>query len=410
MYKYSKDGVSVVTVLDKRKVKKTGLYPVKVQVICNRKQKYYSTGMDLSIKEWDLLPHSKTRKLTSARYNLENSFSLIKNQVEQLVFRGEFSFDILNARLGRYSGISVNSVFLKKIEELKTNGQANTYLSYKGTLNKIEQFAGKHISFQEININWLIRCEHFWRSTGICYTSISIHFRNLKCIINMARKDGIIKEGQYPFGKGKYEIPNGSERKLALTLEQIKKLVTYEDGTETTAKYRDLWFFSYLCNGINFRDMIFLKYANIINGEICFKRAKTARNTRHSKIIHAVITPEMQAIINKWGNPNLSPETCIFPFARGTEDPFEKVKLIREIVTECNKVLRKITQEVGIPRVTTYSARHSFATVLKRSGVNIAYISESLGHSNLSITENYLAGFETEERIKNSALLTNFNS
>lgn len=410
MYKYSKDGVSVVTVLDKRKVKKNGLYPVKVQVICNRKQKYYSTGLDLSIKEWDLLPHSKVRKLTSARYNLENSFSLIKNQVEQLVFRGEFSFDILNARLGRYSGISVNSVFLKKMEELKTNGQANTYLSYKGTLNKIEQFAGKQISFQEISINWLIRCEHFWRSSGICYTSISIHFRNLKCIINMARKDGIIKEGQYPFGKGKYEIPNGSERKLALTLEQIKKLVTYEDGTETTAKYRDLWFFSYLCNGINFRDMIFLKYANIINGEICFKRAKTARNTRHSKIIHAVITPEMQAIISKWGNPNLSPETCIFPFARGTEGPFEKVKLIREIVTECNKVLRKITQEVGIPRVTTYSARHSFATVLKRSGVNIAYISESLGHSNLSITENYLAGFETEERIKNSALLTNFSS
>lgn len=224
----------------------------------------------------------------------------------------------------------------------------------------------------------------------------------------MARKDGIIKESQYPFGKGKYEVPSGSGRKLALTLEQIKKLITYTDGTKTTEMYRDLWFFSYLCNGINFRDMIFLQYSNIINGEICFVRAKTARNTKYGKTIHAVITSEMQTIINKWGNPEISPDNYIFPFAKGTENPFEKVKLIREIVTECNRVLKKIAHDVGIPRITTYSARHSFATVLKRSGVNIAYISESLGHSNIAITENYLAGFEVDERRKNSALLTKF--
>jgi integrase len=55
-----------------------------------------------------------------------------------------------------------------------------------------------------------------------------------------------------------------------------------------------------------------------------------------------------------------------------------------------------------------YTARHSFASVLKRSRANIAYISDSLGHSDLKITENYLASFEREERIKNAALLTNW--
>ena len=168
-------------------------------------------------------------------------------------------------------------------------------------------------------------------------------------------------------------------------------------------------FSSYLCNGINFRDLLYLQYSNIINGEICFIRAKTARNTKHSKIIHAVITPEMQKIIEKWGNPPKSPETYIFPFATGKENPFERVKLVRDVVTECNQILYKISHKTGIPRVTTYSARHSFATVLKRSGVNISYISESLGHSNLAITENYLASFEAEERKKNSILLTRFD-
>ena len=218
MYKYSKDGISVLTVLDKRKVKKSGLFPIKVQVIYNRKQKYYSTGQEVSIREWEQLPRSKTRKLSSIRHNVENSFSLVRQQVETLAFRGEFSFDILNARLGRYSGISVNSVFLKKMEELKSNGQANTYFSYKGTLHKIEQFAGKQISFQEISINWLNRCEHFWLSTGSSYSSMSFYFRNLKCIMNMARKDGIIKESQYPFGKGKYEVPSGWTKWLSNSL------------------------------------------------------------------------------------------------------------------------------------------------------------------------------------------------
>lgn len=95
----------------------------------------------------------------------------------------------------------------------------------------------------------------------------------------------------------------------------------------------------------------------------------------------------MQKIIEKWGNPPKSPETYIFPFATGKENPFERVKLVRDVVTECNQILYKISHKTGIPRVTTYSARHSFATVLKRSGVNISYISESLGHSNLAITE-----------------------
>lgn len=409
MYKYAKDGVSVLTVLDKRKQKMNGLYPVKVQVIYNRKQKYYSTGQEMSIKDWEALPHARSRRLSEIRRNIENSFSLIKLQVETLTFQGEFSFDILNARLGKYSELSVNALFQKKLEELKDNGQANTYLSYKGSLKKIEQFSGKHIPFHEITVNWLNRFERDLSAAGISYSSMGFYFRNLKCILNIARKDGIVKESQYPFGKGKYEIPTGCGRKLALNLKEIQKIITYSDGTEKTEMFRDLWFFSYLCNGINFRDMLYLQYSNIVNGEICFIRAKTARSTKRSKVIHAVITPEMQTIIDKWGNPPTSPDILIFPFATGTENPFEKVKLVREVVTECNQILYNISRKTGIPHFTTYSARHSFATVLKRSGVNIAYISESLGHSNLAITENYLASFEVEERKKNSALLTKFD-
>ena len=93
MYKYSKDGVSVLTVLDKRKQKKNGLFPIKVQVIYNRKQKYYSTGQEASVTDWEKLPYARNHRLSGIRRNVENSFSLIKQQVEILSFQGEFHLD-----------------------------------------------------------------------------------------------------------------------------------------------------------------------------------------------------------------------------------------------------------------------------------------------------------------------------
>ena len=73
-----------------------------------------------------------------------------------------------------------------------------------------------------------------------------------------------------------------------------------------------------------------------------------------------------------------------------------------------NKRMANIGQALGIGNISTYTARHSFATVLKRAGANIAYISESLGHQDLKTTENYLACFEREERQKNAELLSKF--
>ena len=70
--------------------------------------------------------------------------------------------------------------------------------------------------------------------------------------------------------------------------------------------------------------------------------------------------------------------------------------------------MAEISKELKYDNISTYTARHSYATVLKRSGANIAFISESLGHSDLRTTENYLASFEQEERAKNALKLTEF--
>ena len=70
MYKYNKDGVSILTILDTRHPKQNGLFPVKVQVVYNRIQKYYSTGKELSPDNWAILPTTKSQKLLSVKKRL----------------------------------------------------------------------------------------------------------------------------------------------------------------------------------------------------------------------------------------------------------------------------------------------------------------------------------------------------
>lgn len=265
MFKYSRDGVSVLTILDTRRAKKSGLFPVKVQVVFRRKQKYYSTGKELSKEDWERLLKAKSRLLTEIRTDIESSFSNIKQQVNELIQKGEFNIETLSFRLGKQiKDVNLRSAFNLKMQELKDNEQASTYLSYQSALKSLESFGGTNVPLDRITIDWLKRCERFFLSEGKSYPSISIYFRTLKCVLNRAVRDGILKESSFPFGKNKYEIPEGCGRKLALTLPEIKKVMSYQDETNDLEEFRDLWFFSYLCNGINFMDLLFLQYSNIV--------------------------------------------------------------------------------------------------------------------------------------------------
>ena len=125
------------------------------------------------------------------------------------------------------------------------------------------------------------------------------------------------------------------------------------------------------------------------------------------KEIRVVVTERMQEIINKRGNEP-APDQFIFPIINGKEDALALKHKTQYLIRAINKRMMGIGKQLGIGSISTYTARHSFATVLKRAGANIAYISESLGHSDLKTTENYLASFEREERQKNAELLTQF--
>ena len=95
------------------------------------------------------------------------------------------------------------------------------------------------------------------------------------------------------------------------------------------------------------------------------------------------------------GNPINLPENFMFGILQGNESSKIEVSHVKQF----KKTINKHTKRIGIAldidiKLTTYVARHTFATVLKRSGASIEFISESLGHKDLKTTENYLGSFE----------------
>ena len=407
MLQYSKDGTSVSAMLDTRRTKSDGKCPVKIRVTHRRTRWYYPTGKDLTPEEWSALSTTKARAMVSIRKDIESSYQIVRSAVEELTTAGAFTFDALNNRLKGATSDTVNTAFRAKISAFNQQGQVGTATVYDTILKGIERFAGAHIPFDAVTVSWLVRYAAFLQSEGKKQTTIAIHLRHLRAILNEARRQGIVKEAQYPFGRGRFEIQEGEGRKMALTLEQIGQIARYDDGSEATAKYRDYWLFLYLCNGINVADFVRLRYRDIVNGEICFVRQKTARTTRTRKEIRVVVTDRMLAIIDRWGNPP-APDRFIFPVLDGSEDAMRRKLKTQYLTRAINKRMATIGEALGIGNISTYTACHSFATVLKRAGANIAYISESLGHNALKTTENYLASFEREERVKNAELLTKF--
>lgn len=405
MIKVVKNGVVVSVLLDTRTVNKEGTYPVKIKVYFQRKPKYYPTGICMSTKkELEEVLESKSKKNIEIQDIIGKELSRILKNVDILLERGTFSFSNLNNMLGKNIGGSLNEMISAKIKELENEEKFGSSAFYKGTLSLLKRYMKHDVPIKEVTVEWLNGLEKFILKTAN-QTTVAMNMRNIRAIMNIAKQVGVIRESDYPFGRGKYQIKEGSGKKNALNKKQLKAIAEYSDGSMTTEFYRDLWLFIYFCNGLNVADLISLKFSDIQNGEISFIRKKTKDRTRDVKRIYAAITPKMYSIINKWGNdPKKS--VYIFPFLKPGDSAWEHEKKKKNLTKLINKRMKMIGEKLNFGKITTYVARHTYATVLRNEGVPISIISPMLGHSSVTTTEIYLADLESEYRAKNASLLS----
>ena len=400
--------------LDTRRAKKDDTYPVKLRITFERKTVYYPTKHSLTKENYEKVFSKKPRKPYK---DILLELTALENKAIKIIEDiGDFSFELFDRRFSDKSSNlgSVFRAFTEHIDILKEKGNIRNSDIYKSARKSFTDFKDLNsIRFEQITPSFLEDYEKWMRERPRSITTTAMYLRCLRKIFRKAIKDGIVKESRYPFGNredGKYTIPEPQNIKKALSIPDIKKILEYKAELESVEKYyRDIWVFSYLGNGMNIKDICLLKYKHIDGNSIYFDRAKTVNTNRKSKPIVVPLIAQNKQIIKEWGNKNTMPNSYVFPVLKDGLDAETVEKRIKQFTKQINKYIQRIAKKLKIEsHITTYTARHSFATVLKRSGVSTEFISESLGHTNLKTTENYLDSFEDETRLEHIKKLLDF--
>jgi integrase len=304
------------------------------------------------------------------------------------------------------------SAHLFYIDKLLQEHRIGSAVSYQTSYYSFFKFKGD-VRLTDVTPTYLHQYENWMLAQDYSKTTIGIYTRQLRTLFNEAIEQGFIRrEKHYPFGRRKYVPPTGRNVKKALTLQEVAKLYYYQPACEQEQWAKDFWFFSYLANGINTKDIALLKYRNIQGEYLVFERAKTEKSTRTDpKPISLFISEDLQQIIDRWRNKGREPGNYLFPILSPSITPMRQYELIELFVASINDWMRKIKKKVGIEKnITCYVARHTFSMVMKRSGVSTEFIQEALGHTNIKTTENYLDSFEKEVKKEFANKLVSFKS
>lgn len=394
---------TVNVVCYKSKVLKNNESPLMLRVCKDRKMKYQSLGISINPALWDFKTNKPARNCPNKEYIekliAEKAKAYTEKIIELKAMDKEFTATTLVEKVNNPIKLkTVGDVFLDYIQRLTAEKRTGYMLSIKQVYNSLIRF-NKHLNiyFPDIDITWLRKYETWLRSNNIKENTIGIRFRTLRAIYNLAIEENIVKAEYYPFKKYKVSKLHEETAKRAITKDEINSILNYKSSNPYTRFPIDLFTFTYLTGGINFVDIAYLTKDNIIDDRLVYYRRKT------SKLIKLPLQPKAIELINKYSNPD---NPYLFPILSTFHKTEQQQRnRIHKVITKVNDRLKAIGKELNLPiDLTTYVARHSFATSLKRSGVQTSMISEMLGHSSETVTQIYLDNFgndQMEEAMKN---------
>ncbi|MHA7056810.1 tyrosine-type recombinase/integrase [Aquimarina sp. M1] len=412
---------SISIYLDKRRAKTNGKYPVRLRVFTPnpRKQKLYPTVFDFTEKEFESIWVDKSSKKGYGETRLQ--IQTVENKANKVASEiTPFTFSQFEKKLFRKKneGIKVGYHYKQIISEYTKQNRISTANSYAYSEKAIQAFVNEqtnksysNLTLIDIDKNWLQDFETYMRDKGRSITTVGIYLRPLRAIFNKAIEEDEIEREYYPFGKRKYQIPSSKKVKKALSLQQMKKLFDTVPENKEQEKAKDFWFFSYNCNGMNIKDICQLQYQDVTDNKIIFYRAKTLFTSKTDlKPITVYINNYVKYIIEKYGNSKGPKENYVFPILNPDFTIQQKQRAIKNFTKFINQHLKKLCKANELPEeISTYWARHSFATLSVRKGASMEFIQESLGHKDMATTQAYFAGFDDDTKKEFSEGLMDFD-
>lgn len=387
-------------------------FPVKLQIVFQLRkgkwfQKYYRTGIAMSVEDFAAMNKgSKRVTLEDARRTTESKLEQAKEIIKK---NDRLTPEIFHRKFTGGDGTTVKELFDKYVSELEEFGQVGNAKIYRTAINSFIEFVGSDFGFVEISQDWLRRYQKFMQAktkevdgkkvnTPATVTTISIRLRCLRKIFNDAIEQDIISADYYPFGRRRFTIQSVVKPKIALSMEQKNRVLAYKN--ESCQRGIDFWVMLYFLNGMAISDLLQLTNREKSGGVIYLDRGKTLRTNKTLKKIEIPVRPEVERLIAKYRR-SLNPDDYIFPVLDMSHSPSQKKNRIQDFTDSVNDDLKTAAKDLGFTfDFTSYTARHTFASISLINGATKEQIQEAMGHSSMQTTENYLAGFEFETKKK----------
>jgi len=402
----------VTIVLDKRSQKKDGTFPVKIRIWDCNTQRAIRYGTKLSLLESDFHSAWETVKPRKECQPLRKKLQGIVDDTQEAIDKLEhFTFEAYERKAATPKGEGQNVFwhYAQRVDELRASKQIGTANNYSLAAKSLKEYAGADtLLFKAVTSKFLQGFEDYMVNKGRTLTTVSMYVRTLRTIYNdaIAAKDA--KSEDYPFGRRKYVVPASSNKKKALTRQQLRALLDAPAATPEQERARAFFYFSYASNGMNMKDIALLKWSQVEADRFTFFREKTKRTKKDGRIaITVFLTDYHRDIISRYGNDRKGGD-YVFPIVFEDMDADKQHRAINNFTTYVNQHIKKLCKANALPTVTTYWARHSFATVAVLKGASMEFMRESLGHSDMKTTLNYFAGFDDEAKKELAAAIMDF--
>lgn len=271
------------------------------------------------------------------------------------------------------------------LDKLITAGKNGSQRRARSVIVHLKRFAGK-LFFDEINSSFLQNFEAYLRREGVT-NAIPTYMTSLRVIFNRGRDQyndpdrGVIQIQNYPFARYKIKMRKGSAKENALTVDQLRKLLNYPCQFRREQLTQDVFKIMILMMGPNTKDIFNMPQPK--KGRVNYSRSKTGHR------FSIKIEKELNILIEKYKGEN-----TLFSFIQDYKDDANFQRAI-------NEGLKSLCKRMGVQRITTNWARHTWATIARMElQAPREDISRCLGHSSGSVTDEYIRyNYEIEDRL-----------
>lgn len=378
---------------------KNGEYSIILLLVKNRKNTSITTAYSCNFEDWsfetNMLKANKKGQELKKIIEVNNFISKINLKIEEFIRQNrnlelDFSLeDLKNAIKTNDKKVNSNDYYnfhQEIIDEFTTSNKTSSSKINKETLSSIKKFHAKeNLKFSELNYEFIVKYDSFLRSRGGTDSGIGIKMRTIRAVFNKAIDRKHIPKHLYPFELYKISALKKEAKREYLTADELRTLENEDFSNNKRYQFaKDMYLFSYYCRGMNFIDIMKLNSSNFFESKISYLRNKTGVSLEFE-----IPKPAME-ILRHYNKQSYN--KYLFPLLLNEKMTNQQIENRgHKKLGEINTALKEIMEHLKISkRITFYTARHTFATLLKFKNISIDFIGQSLGHSDIKTTQTYL--------------------